>query len=220
MLHFAEEILLLTLDDKKGAFRPMPEQALRTALAGALLMELATANRIDTDLHALMVVNTDPTGEPLLDEILQRLQAGQTSRNATFWLNEIALRTDRLQERVLQGLVDKGVLKVEDRKILWVFAQRRYPLMDDREVKEVRARLRELILSEGIPGPREAVLIGLVSACGLAETLFPEQELPKVMPRLTELAKLDLIGREVDQAIKEIFMAMTSFNVRIMGTVE
>lgn len=220
MLNFAEEILLLTLDDKKGAFRPMPDQALRTALAGALLMELAVANRIDTDLHTLTVINTDPTGEPLLDEILHRLQTEKTNQNAAFWLNEVAWQTDKLQERVLQGLVDKGVLKVEDRKILWVFAQRRYPLMDDREVKEVRARLRELVLSKGIPDPREAVLIGLVNACGLAETLFPVQELPEVMPRLTELAKLDLIGREVDQAIREIFMAMTSHNVRIMGTVE
>ncbi len=213
MLTFAEEILLLTLDDKKGDFRPMPEEAVRTALAGALLMELALANRIDTDLQSLMVTSADPTDDPLMDEILQRLQEDRSRHSAAYWLREIAWQTDRLRERVLQGLVDKGVLKIEDRKILWVFARRRYPLMDDREVKEVRSRLRELVLNRDIPDPREAVLIGLINACSMVDTLFSEQELPDAMPRFTELAKLDLIGREVDQSIGDIYMAMTSYNV-------
>ncbi len=213
MLTFAEEMLLLTLDDKKHDFRPMPQEALRTALAGALLMELALANRIDTDLQSLMVVNSEPTGDHLMDEILRRLQEKKVEQSPAYWLREVAWQTDNLRDRVLQGLVDKGVLKVEDSKILWVFARRRYPLIDDREVKEVRARLRELISSQEIPGPREAVLIGLVNACSMVDTLFTEQELPGVMPRLTELAKLDLIGREVDQSIGDIYLAMTKYNV-------
>ena len=213
MLTFAEEILLLMLDDKKETFRPLHEQAMRTALAGALLMDLAMADRIDTDLQYLFVLNADPTGDPLLDETLGRLQAAPQRRNAAHWLNEIAWRTDKLRERVLQRLVERGVLKVEDRKILWVFAQRTYPLIDDREVKEVRTRLRELIFSQGIPDAREAVLIGLVQACGMIDALFGEHELPRVMPRVLEIARLDLIGREVDQAISDIFTAMTSFHV-------
>ncbi len=209
MLTYAEEILLLTLDDQKAAFRPLHSQAMRTALTGALLMELAVLNRIDTDLQSLFVINTEPTGDSLLDETLQRLQGAPSNKPVSYWLNEIAWETNQLRERVLQQLVDKGVLKVEDRKILWVFTQRRYPLMEDKEVKEVRARLRELVFSEGIPDPREAVLIGLVNSCGMVDTLFEDHELPQVMPRLTELAKLDLIGREVDRAIRDIFMAMT-----------
>ena len=213
MLTFAEEILLLTLDDKKAAFRPLHEQAMRTALAGALLMDLAMADRIDTDLQHLFVINTDPTGDPLLDETLGRLRAAPTRQNAAHWLNEIAWQTENLRERVLQRLVERGVLKVEDRKILWVFAQRRYPLIDDREVKEVRTRLRELIFNQEIPDAREAILIGLVHACGMIDTLFEEHELPQVMPRVMDVARLDLIGREVDRAIRDIFMAMTSYNV-------
>ncbi|SMP47088.1 Golgi phosphoprotein 3 (GPP34) [Desulfonatronum zhilinae] len=222
MLTFAEEILLLSLDDKKGSFlSSVPEQALRTALAGALLMELAVMNRIDTDLHALFVVAPDPTpdttGDPLLDDVLQRIQTGEADQPAAFWLNEIAWKIDNLRDRVVQGLVEKGVLKIEDRKVLWVFPQRRYPLLDDREVKEVRARLRDLLFGGDIPEYRDAVLVGLVHSCGMVETLFSDQELPQVMPRLTKLAQLDLIGREVDRAIREIMMAMTAHNIRGVG---
>ncbi len=230
MLTFAEEILLLSLDDKKGSFlSTVPEQALRTALAGALLMELAVLNRIDTDLHALFVVDADPapdpapdptpdtTGDPLLDDVLHRIQTGESDQPAAFWLNEIAWKINNLRDRVVQCLVEKGVLKIEDRKVLWVFPQRRYPLLDDREVKEVRARLRDLLFGGDIPEYRDAVLVGLVHSCGMVETLFSDQELPQVMPRLTKLAQLDLIGREVDRAIREIMMAMTAHNIRGVG---
>jgi hypothetical protein len=62
---------------------------------------------------------------------------------------------------VLERLVDKGILRIEDKRILWVFAVRRYPLLDDREIREVRARLRDLIDSDAIPDPEDAVLIAL-----------------------------------------------------------
>ncbi|NCC26229.1 MAG: GPP34 family phosphoprotein, partial [Deltaproteobacteria bacterium] len=149
MLTFAEEILLLNLDDKKGTFRHLPEEALRTALAGALLLELALANRIDTDQHALVLVDSRPMHDSLLDDILRRIKAEKAApRPVGHWLQEVASEAGNPQDRVLQGLVDKGVLKVEDRKVLWVFAQRRYPLVDGQEVVEVRTRLRALIFSD------------------------------------------------------------------------
>lgn len=213
MLNFAEELLLLILDDKKATFRPLPEHIVRAALAGSLLMELALANRIDTDLHVLMVINPEPVGDPLMDDILERLQTDSTKRTASQWLNEIAWQMEKLRQQVLQQLVNKGVLKIEERKILWVYAQRRYPLLDNREIKEVRTRLRELIFSKGIPDPREAVLIGLVHACGIVDALFDEYEMGQVMPRLVELSRLDLIGRAVDQSIRELFDAMIPLNL-------
>ncbi len=213
MLNFAEEILLLALDEGKGAFKSFPELAMRTALAGALLMELALADRIDTDPDVLKVISTDPTGDPIVDNVLEILGQESYERSTTHWLNEIVWRKKNLWEQVLQQLVSKGVLKVEDRKILWVFTDRRYPLVDSQEVKEVRERLRELVFSVDIPDPRDAVLIGLVNACGLVDGLFSQEELESVTPRLTELARLELIGREVDRSIREIFKAMGFYRI-------
>lgn len=210
MLTFAEEILLLALDDKKGTIKPMPAQAMKFALAGSLLMELALENRIDTDLRSLYVIDPAPTGDALLDETLQKVHAEPSRQPTSYWLSEIAWQTQDLQERVLAQLVDKGVLKIEDRKILWVFAVRRYPLLDDREVTEVRTRLRTLISGDSIPDARDAVLIGLVNACQLFDEIFTEEELTHLRPRIAELAKLDLIGREVARSINEISLAVAA----------
>lgn len=210
MLTFAEEILLLALDDKKGTIKSLPAHSLRFALTGAMLTELAFANRIDTDLDTLIVVNNEPLGNQLLDEILMRIQNSGAPKNTEFWLNELAWQSGDLKEKTLDQLVKKGILKIEDRKILWVFAARRYPLIDDTEIKEVRTRLRELILSNDLPSPRDAVLISLIQACNLFLHIFTEQELGKAFPRITKLAKLDLIGREVNQSIHKIYMAIAS----------
>ncbi|KAA6184818.1 GPP34 family phosphoprotein [Thiohalocapsa marina] len=205
MLSYAEEILLLALDDETGAIKPLPAQAMHYALAGALLIELAMAGRIDTDLQTLRVTDRAPTGDALLDDVLQRLTAPQpVPRKTSDWLGQLVTDMPDLQERVLARLVDKGVLRIEDRRILWVFAVRRYPLLEDREVREVRARLRAVIDSDDIPSPEEAVLIALVNACDLFDEVFTPAELRRLGPRIDTLSRLDLIGREVASAVDEI----------------
>jgi|GEM_PF-5556406 len=47
MLTFAEEIILLSLDDNSGALKELPSLSLPYASGGAVLMDLAMANRID-----------------------------------------------------------------------------------------------------------------------------------------------------------------------------
>ena len=59
----AEEVLLLVLDDDTGKLNgKLPVHSLRNAISGALLMDLALNNRIDTDLHQL--VNRRPKLTP------------------------------------------------------------------------------------------------------------------------------------------------------------
>ncbi|MDY6915534.1 MAG: GPP34 family phosphoprotein, partial [Candidatus Cloacimonadota bacterium] len=57
MVTFAEELLLLALDDEEGKFYSMPFMTFEYALVGAILMELAIKNRIDTDLRHLILVD-------------------------------------------------------------------------------------------------------------------------------------------------------------------
>ena len=208
MLSFAEEIFLLALDDREGSIKPLPVSALEYALPGALLMELAFLNKIDIDLKCLEVVNTEPIGNALLDDVLRQIEGKSEAQPTSYWLSFFAGQAKQIQERILAQLVAKGILKTEDKKILWVFKTRRYPMIDNREIKEVTARLRELILGDEIPDPREAVLVSLVDACRLFDDLFSAEEYDRVQPRIKALAKLDLIGQEITKSIREIAQAM------------
>ncbi len=203
-LTLAEEVFLLALDNSKGIVKPIPSYALDYALAAALLMELSLCDRVDTDMTALKVTSTEPTGEPLLDSTLFELQQKADPQPTSFWLNRLTTRKKHIEDKVLAQLISKGVLKQEEKRILWVFETHRYPLMDDREVKEVRTRLRELILGDEIPDSREVVLVSLGNACRLLDDLFTAKEKDQVRSRMASLARLDLIGDVLADSIQEI----------------
>jgi Golgi phosphoprotein 3 len=213
MLSFAEEILLLALDDQKGSMKQLSAVSLDYALAGAVLTDLALLNRIDTDLDSLFVVDRTPTGDILFDGVLGEIPSDAKRWPVKHWLDHFAQQGAKIQKMALDRLIEKRILKKEDRKILWVFEVRRYPIIDDTEPEEVKTRLRELILSNDIPDPHDTVLISLANACGLFAEIFTRSELDSVRPRIDALARLDLIGREIAGAIGTIESAIFMMSI-------
>ena len=83
MLRFAEEIILILLDDEDGKFVGVPRWSLNYALAGGVLMDLAMENRIDTDIENLMLIDATPVGDSLLDPVLAEI-AGEGTEGHPF----------------------------------------------------------------------------------------------------------------------------------------
>ena len=210
MLTFAEEIVLLALDEKEGVITELPHQALNAALAGALLLDLSFLHRIDTDQKSLIVLETAPTGDPLMDLAIADFQGPHAEHGIAYWMNRLAARAGEIKRKALEQLVAKGVLREENRRFLWVFPDRRYPRKEDREVKDIRARLRSAILSDTLPEPRDAALISLLNACRMLPGLFSDEEWPKVQPRVAQLARMELIGQALARAIGEIEFALSA----------
>jgi golgi phosphoprotein 3 len=204
MLGFVEEMVLLQLDDRHGRFVDLPQSAADVVIAGAALMELALANRVDTDLQRLIVVDAGPTGDDILDDVLARLTASRDELTSAAAIALVTLDSRKLQDNALQRLVAKGVLRQTDGRWLWVFHTRRYPVVDDREQREVKTRLRQVLLTDEIPDPRDIVLICLIDACGLLELVLTPDEIARTAPRVETLARLDLIGQAVTRAVAEI----------------
>src|SRR5215471_12838977 len=204
MLSFAEEIVLLLLDDASGEFAPLPQSVFGIVVAGAALMDLALRNRIDTDLEKLVVVDPTPTGDDILDDALARLVKAGPELNTTEALYDGALQVDTYKARALERLIAHGVLREESGRFLWVFRTRRYPVIDDTEQQEVRARLRQIILTDEIPDPRDVVLICLIDACNLLGLVLTPDEIKQTIARVEQLSKMDLIGQAVTRAVAEI----------------
>ena len=204
MLGFAEEILLLQLDDTHGRFIDLPLSAADVVLAGAALMELALDNRVDSDLEHLILVDRTPTGDDILDDVLERLGQAGAGLSVAAALELITANAEKYQQSALKRLVAKGILREDDGRFLWVFHTRRYPVVDDREQREVKARLRQIVLSDEIPEPRDVALIGLIDACDLLDLLLTPDEIRETAERVEQLAMMDLIGQAVMHAVAEI----------------
>lgn len=204
MLTFAEELLLLSHDERSGLFLDLPELLVNTALAGAVLMELAILNRIDTDLDHLMIVDKTPTGEPLLDGILARIAAEPGLHGTPAWLDALRQEGPRLHAAAVARLVERGILRQEHNRFLWVFETRRYPLIENREQQEVKLRIASLLLSDDIPDARDVVIIALAESCGLLKRVFSEEELRRSHARIQQIVRLDLIGQAVRSTIQDL----------------
>ena len=218
-LSMAEEVVLLTLDDATGEFRDLPPGGMGVALGGAMLMDLARADRIDSDLTRLFAVSQEPTGDEVLDGVLgdiARKDSGADDESAeenpdwgTFlWVEELARRGDAYRDRLLDRLVGRGVLRIEDTRVLWVFGSRAYPPATGIEGEEVRARLREAIFGDEIPEARDILLIGLANATGILGFVLDAHELIEASDRIAQITALEEISRSVTRAVYEVQMAI------------
>ena len=203
MLRFAEEIVLLMLRDDDGKFEPVPVMSMQHALAAAVLMDLALENRIDTDPENLVLIDSTPVGDSLLDPTLEQIAAGE-QHDARYWVEQTAREGDSIRDEALARLIERGILEQHDERFLWVFRSRRYPVIDGTEEREVKLRILGVLLSDEIPDPRDIVIICLADACGLLRLLLPKRELESVRDRIEQVRKLDLIGQAMAQAIHDI----------------
>ncbi len=209
MLTFSEEIMVLLLHDENGTFLPVGEYTLNRALAGAVLMDLAFANRIDTDPERLTVTDSVQTGTPALDRVLNRIAGEEEIRDTRTWIETLSAdEAGAIKEAALDALVARGILERREEKFLWVFRSRRYPMIDGKAEREAKKRIADVLFTDEIPHPRDVALICLADACGILRAVFEEREIKRVAPRIELLGKMDLIGREMAGAIADIERAL------------
>ncbi|MYH42033.1 MAG: GPP34 family phosphoprotein, partial [Chloroflexi bacterium] len=209
-LRFAEEIILLLLDDEDGTFARVPRASLDYALAGGVLMELALENRIDTDLDRLVVLDATPLGDDLLDPTLAEI-ASDEGGDARYWVQRTANRSEEIREQVLARLVERGILERRDERFLWVFRSRRYPVIEGEAEREVKLRIMEVLFSDVIPDPRDVVIISLAHACGIFDRLLSRQEVQSASARIEQVRKLDLISQAMSQVIVDLELSIASY---------
>ena len=208
MLRFAEEILLLLHDEDRGDFAPgLAQHALNIALAGAVLMDLALENRIDTDLEHLFLADATPLEDDLLDPTLADIARDTDTRDTNYWLAQTTKRGDEIRDKALTRLVNRGILEAESEDIFLlsrlVSRSRRYPTIDGKTLEEVRLRIMRVLYTDEIPDPRDIVIICLADACGVFKNILSQSELSEVQKRIELIRKMDLIGQSVTRAIRE-----------------
>ena len=205
-----EEVLLLVLDSDHGEIRhTFPSHVRAVAFAGAVLMDLALRNRIDTDADHLTVSDPAPLGDGLLDPILADIAREEGSpRDTAFWITELAKRGDEIREGALARLIDRGVLEADAGGHIFlspgVFRARQYKTASGRTIEEVQLRIMRTLFSDDILDPRDIVIISLASACGVFESILSRDDLAEVQERIDLICRLDLIGREVTAAIRQM----------------
>ena len=199
-LRLHQEVLLLALRDDKGTFSG---GMYLYSIAGAMVSELLLQERIvanDDKKQSVAVIDEQSTGDPLLDELLGMIGGSKKTQGIQHWVYKAA-GISKLQHRIANQLCDLGVLRHDEKKILWLFTQQTYPELDGTCEDAVRARMGHVMFDESVkPDARTAVLIALASHGGLMRANFAPDELRQHKARIESLANGDILAAGATQA--------------------
>jgi hypothetical protein len=190
LLH--HERMLLALCDRTGEV--VFGEMLGIALGGALFTELTLAERIDVQRDRggfkrtwLVVKETTPTGDALVDEALQDLASLKRRQQVSAAVSRLANRR-RLRHDVALALCARRILREDEQRALALFRRKVYPTIDSKPEQALVRRIRAVLDGGKAPDPRTAALIGIA---GLTNTLraiiavagaCPPGEAPRALP--------------------------------------
>jgi Golgi phosphoprotein 3 (GPP34) len=206
-LALTEELLLIALEDEQGADTANWGGGVEAGLAGALLLELAAAGRVESDDDGLVAVETCEPPDPLAAEALAAIRGAEKQRKAKDWVHRLPKALKPLRARVAEGLVERGVLEEERRKRLGLFETTRYPESDPGPERRLRAALAEVLVTGRDPSPQEAMLISLLKAYDLVKRVVPRDDRRAASRRAKEIAEGEAIGAAVGKAVRDVHTA-------------
>lgn len=161
---------------------------LRFGLSASELVRLAAARRIDIAGERILVLDTAPTGDLLLDEALARVMERKRPNTAKAY---VARPRPGLVQRYLARLEDDGIIQADRRTVLRFIPVTRWVIVDTARVARSRATLQAVAGGAGTVEPAQAALAGLACAIGAASYVFPGVPGVSARKRLREAAMRD-----------------------------
>ena len=203
----ASRIRLIALDDEKG--RDTTDWGSNAGLAGALLLDLARLELVNTDAGAKIVALDGPQpGHEFLCDVYATIRGSSKHRSAEGWVEHLPHELGPLRQRLARGLVQRGILSEEHSTLLGIPPTTRFPTVDPAPERDLRERLRDVLLAEREPTEEEALLVGLLEPLGLIDSIVPKDQRRDARNRAKAVAEQGLTGTAVRDAIRAVQAAV------------
>jgi Golgi phosphoprotein 3 (GPP34) len=216
-----EDLLLLLTDDTSGKPR-VGSTELDLSLAGAVLIELAMAGKVDITgpddpgrAGRLVVRDPAPTGDSLLDEALVRLSANPGRKPG----RGLDLIKKDLRAATYRRLVERGIVRTENSKILGIFPTHRWPAQDVVHETGIRRALHEALVVGTTPQPQTAALVSLLQAIKAVNKVLdvPREDRSTVKQRAKQISQhawaADAVRKAVDAVNSAVVAAVVAGSV-------
>lgn len=205
----AEDLLLLLIDDTTGK-AVLDSTRLERVLAGAVLVELAIAERVGVTPpdarpkdRRIVVRNGAGVGDGILDEALARL-AGKPLRPG----RAVEKLVKGLRQTLLTRIADAGFVREEHRRALGVFPTTAWPAVRPEHEARIRAGLRSVLIGGSHPDGRTAALISLLTAVDAVPKVIVADDRRALVRRARSIAEGDWAGRAVREAVDAVNAAV------------
>jgi hypothetical protein len=217
-LFLHEELLLLGLKDDKGTFASGTNMTY--GLGGALLAELLLERKIKvvTPKKTPLAegLSYSRSGDPVIDECLQKIRDARKRASLQTWVSRF-VGIKRLKPRIAEGLVKRGILRVEEDKILGIFSRTMYPESDPGPERAIIERLRHAIFGNATDiDSRTVALVALAHHSSVLKVVFDKKKLKERKTRIERIMNGDLSGKATAQAIQAMEAVQTAVMVAVI----
>ncbi|WP_417686399.1 GOLPH3/VPS74 family protein [Pseudidiomarina gelatinasegens] len=203
-----EGLVLLALHDEKGTTEGwyVEYSVAAAVLAELLLLNLIRVNRDNKD--KVEVLDASPTGDAVLDEVLQKIADKKRPDTLKNWVMRIG-QIPKLKHKVAEQLVADGIIKSDEKKILWLFTQKIYPEVDPEPERHLRHEMRRLVLDKPLEiDPRVALMVALAKSAHVLNDVFSKEELKTHKVRIEQISKGEELGALTDDVINAVQAAI------------
>ena len=206
-LNLLEEYLLLALDDEKGKF-VIDSTRLHFGFAGAVLLELALRGKIHVEGERLVLSNKSYEPEMAMNKMIDIIKE-QDRPTLKKSIEVLARKSNDIKNDTLQRLINKGILKKEEHKILWLIPNEKYPTSDLSPENKVRKRLDDVINENSPVDPHDVMLLSLIDATDLTKEAFRDKDDYKaISKKINEVTKDIRVSQIINKSIREIQAAI------------
>ena len=203
-----EGLVLLALHDEKSTTEGwyVEYSVAAAVLAELLLLNLIRVNRDNKD--KVEVLDASPTGDAVLDEVLQKIADKKRPDTLKNWVMRIG-QIPKLKHKVAEQLVADGIIKSDEKKILWLFTQKIYPEVDPEPERHLRHEMRRLVLDKPLEiDPRVALMVALAKSAHVLNDVFSKEELKTHKVRIEQISKGEELGALTDDVINAVQAAI------------
>jgi hypothetical protein len=211
MLTVTEELFLLSLVEKKNRVTVSSSMELGYSLAGALLVELGLHGRlVFVDKDKLKVVDSQPLGIPWLDDLLEGMDKKGQAKKITYWISQYGASPKKLVKNLLASLQAKGILREEEKHLLWVIPYAEYSMQNGSAKYILKQTLRAAVLGGETPTSQVIILLSLLKASNMLDHVFTHDEYKAAVKQVDVLTAGEAFGQAVNQVMEEVMATITS----------
>jgi Golgi phosphoprotein 3 len=193
-----ERLFILSINDEQGAVVSSAKNMLRYGLAGALLVELALANKIHLEEGRLGLADPGSCGHILMDDFLAMVAAEEKPRKIRHWLE--AIDSKQTMKHIAGELIASKVISFEKNRYRLIIPFEGAPQGNATAKYWIKQHLRGIVLAGENAEASDLALLNLMKACHQQRLVFTRDERKFATKKIDALAQ----GQFYDEAVVKL----------------
>ncbi len=201
-LSIAEGLYLIALDDEEGRLLSAAEKTYIYGLLAAAILELHLLKKVELKDLKVNVVDSVGTGNGILDNILHKISSGTPLIDQ---LENLHHNFSNIREDMDQLLVQRGILRREETKLLWIPLSERMDNANYAFEQEIRNVLQAMVFQNAKVTPSFVILLSIIYDCKILDEVFHDKDdLIDAVKVAKDIVNSDAIDSEVSAALVEL----------------